>query len=102
MGVNYLNRTYNMTPEQWEQIQEIELPPGFVWEQDDNAFGIQTTQPLWWHWFQYTLEDNQNYPRNTVWYHKNGETGQHQVATIEDTLDAAHYMAAKIWLGMYE
>jgi len=40
-----------MTNNEWKQIQKIELPPGFVWEQDDNAWGVQTKTPYWWHWF---------------------------------------------------
>lgn len=91
-----------MTNNEWKQIQKIELPPGFVWERDDNAWGIQTRTPHWWHWFQYVLADSMSYPQNSIWYHRSDQGEQHQATIIDDPIHAAHYMAAKIYLGMYE
>ena len=91
-----------MTDDEWKQIQQIDLPPGFVWERDDNAWGIKTRTSNWWHWFRYELTDSQSYTQNSIWYHEPQKEKQHQVAIINDPIHAAQFMAAKIWLGMYE
>ena len=90
-----------MTDDEWKQIQEIGLPPGFTWKKDDNAFGIHTESPLWWHWFRYELTDSQSYTQNSIWYHEPRKEGQHQVVIIDDPIHAAQFMAAKILLGIY-
>lgn len=91
-----------MTPEQWKQIQKIELPSEFEWHQDDNAFGVRSKSSNWGHWFQYTLTDSMSYTQNSIWYHEPSKGAQHQVTTIEDPIHAAQFMAAKILFGIYE